>query len=256
MEEGVMQARAAVMTSIGLVVLVAGNFPLEAAKPKPDLAATAAFRCDALTPGGCLPPSGPTDDTSDRVRDDGAPYTYFYPATTEGASINANGEFTLRFIPGDPQGARSMSVDFGAPVQAPTCSPATCNPAGPPDFLNVTDGYLRTNVVNSSGAELAGGMLGMTCGLTYESRLLITIPDVGGYWVVRFYADAFPPSTFVKVTRTNRTTWIIDATGQKSVLLWNGESKGRPAGPGQEGTYAMPFLIEVTVPSAPATGCN
>jgi len=246
-----MPARSAAMASIGLLMFAVGNLALQAAKPKPDLAAQAYFRCQALSPEFCM---------TDRVRDDGGAYEYFYPATTEGASINANGEFTLRFIPGDPQNGRSIHVDFGAQVGAPTCSPATCYPGILPASLDVTDGYLRTNVVNNSGAELAGGMLGMTCGPTYNSRLLITIPDAGGYWVVRFYQDAFPPSTFVKVTRNSQTTWTIDATASdqpRAVLLWNGDSKGRPAGPGQEGTYEMPFQIQVSVPTAPLmAGCN
>ncbi|MEO7271684.1 MAG: hypothetical protein ABIX28_01320 [Vicinamibacterales bacterium] len=239
---------------VAVALTCAWSWTVHAQKSPRSIPAGAEFRCD--NDGvrlGC--------PTTDRVRDDGQPYNFFTPATTEGASLNAEGEFYLNLTPGGAN--RILNLDFQNEVDPGACDTGPCyRDAWVNSARSFSDGWLRTNVVTNSGGEteLSGGLLAIPCGQARYSRLVITFTDPGPpsvTWSVRFYNAAFPPSDLVTVTRHTRTSWTIDApAGSRAVLVGSALVKGKLQGTRQEGTFAMPFGIRVTAPTAPsAAGC-
>jgi hypothetical protein len=223
------------------------------------VAATGAFRCTAGVPDDTCPP------VQDNVRDDGAAYAFLL-ASGEGSQLNTNGEYYLWFQTGGAD--RRLTVDLSDQIEAGGCEP-NCyyqQAWGTLPEIHIYDGWLRTNVVDSAGNEVKGGLMAIPCdSLPHDSRMLITFTNATQTsstktvsMTLRWYADAFPPSNMVQVTRHNRTTFTIEAPEGSAQAVLNGSAivRGKLQNTRLEGVFDMPFKLQVTVPAAPAKdGC-
>ena len=76
---------------------------------------------------------------------------------------------------------------------------------------------------------------------------------------LRWYPEAFAPSNFVRISRSSRTVFTIEAeSGQATAVLMGAQLvRGKLQNNRTEGVFDMPFKLRVTVPGAPAkTGCG
>jgi len=232
-----------------LLAMAAASTPLAGAgKPKAqDLAASAQFRCN-FEPGNPSCPDNAIE--SDRIRDDGGgAYDEFNAATTEGASLNVNGEFFLNFIPGDltTQVGRYLSLDFRRQIDGSVTYRTF-------QTLAMANGYMRTNTLAADGVTpLTGGLLGIPCGDTAQALLLVTFPEnASRTWVVRFNPLDYPTSNNVVVTRHTGTSWTIaTAPDAARAVLVSRTTVRNKVTIVNEGTYVMPFSVTVNVPGAP-----
>lgn len=247
-------AKKASFLGVLMLILVASGTTIASAQKRPrSIPARAEFRCEYLGAQGTM-----VCPATDRIRDDGGDYDFFTPATTEGVSLNSNGELYMNLIPAGA--ARTMNVDFRDEMGGPVCGTGNCyRDSWPTSAFAISSGFLRTNVVTDSSGEteLSGGLLAIPCdGQARPARLLITFSDPfqSVTWSVRFYNAAFPSSDLVSITRYSRTTWTIDAAaGTKAVLIGSKVVKGKLQGTRPEGTFLMPLLIRVTA-DAPSSG--
>lgn len=216
------------------------------------LAASGAFRCTALVQEDCLPP--------DRVKDDnGGPYDTLL-SSGEGSQLNANGEYYLWFQRGGS--TRFLTVDLSDQLPGPGCN-GPCyyqNAWTTLPTIDIHDGWLRTNVVDALGNELKGGLLALPCEVTHNSRMLITFTNATDTqaatvsMTLRWYPEAFDGSNFVKITRSSRSVFTIEAAEDeaKAVLMGAQLVRGKLQNTRTEGVFDMPFKLQVTVPGAPA----
>ena len=62
-------------------------------------------------------------------------------------------------------------------------------------------------------------------------------------------------STFIEITRTSQTSWVIEApgdfAGDEALLFSTFKDKGPQGPPQDEGSYMMPFSLDVSCPSCP-----
>jgi hypothetical protein len=256
-----MKPAAGVVTGCLLATIVVAGGIVTAQKRPRVLAATGTFRCEAGLPGEACP-------GTDRVRDDNAGAYAFLQSNGEGSQLNDVGEYYLWLQTGGAN--RSLVVDLGGKVAGADCELSGCyyqGAWGNLPIINIFDGWLRTNVLAEDGVtELNGGLVALPCsGVARDSRLLITFTNASQTnstktvtMALRYYADAFPPSNMVKITRHTRTAFTIEApTGAaQAVLMGSAVVKGKLSGTRQEGVFDMPFKLNVTVADAPAkTGC-
>lgn len=252
----VMTIAAACLLALGL----AAPEHLYAQKGRP-LAATGSFRCTA---GDA--PDNPCPAAQDGVRDDGAVYNFLL-SSGEGSQLNTNGEYYLWLQSGGED--RRLRVDLSNPQPGQYCETTTCyyqQEWGTFPVIDIYDGWLRTNVVDTAGNELKGGLTALPCGAEHDSRMLITFTNATQTdatktvsMSLRWYSDAFPDSDMVKVTRHSRTAFTIEALEQsaKAVLMGSTLVRGKLQNTRQEGVFDLPFKLQVTVPGAPAkTGCG
>lgn len=226
------------------------------------LAATGSFRCTAGVAGDdCVIP--------DRVRDDnGGPYATL-SSSGEGSQLNTNGEYYLWFQTGGS--TRFLTVDLSEQL-----APADCDQNGPCYYqeawgttlptIDIHEGWLRTNVVDALGNELKGGLLALPCGGgAHNSRMLITFSNATQTqaatvsMTLRWYPQAFGPSDYVKITRSSRSVFTIEAPANAATAVLMGAQlvRGKLQNNRTEGVFDMPFKLQVTVPGAPAkAGCG
>ena len=222
---------------------------------------TATFRCTGSVANGvittaCAPGDGILGDPN------GSYAGYPSVSTTRGAFFWTSGtydDFLLKF---DGVGGRSLILDLGTPMQAPTCGgKLPCRKDF--DVVVITKTLLEQGLLvrpaNSDGSDLAGGMHNIAVGQTVPAKLKVNFPDPDGttmWWTLRYNPRDYAGSSFVYVTRTGSKTWTISAGGY---LTPDGQDKGiaelvaSPNGSAgrtqtHEGWYLMPFSLTVVQP--------
>lgn len=229
-----------------IITIAAASAVLGAGRPRTQWDADAVFRCQLFSMN-CGSEAGP-----DRIRsDDLGMYVEFDPSTSEGASLNANREFYLNFIPGNTvQAGRFLSLDF---------SNQTAGAPSNRSFLqlNMDNGYMRTNTLTTDAStETANGLFDVPCGGSRPSRLLVTFKDPVNpstrEWVLWFNQATYADSDNVQVTRDGPTTWTISNDAANHGVLVSRTTLKNKLTVINEGTYAMPFAVTVTVPDAPS----
>jgi hypothetical protein len=260
-----------------LALVLSGTTGLLAQKSKPQpvtLEASATFECpgvsvECATPAVSPPdPTGGLDDAVDRVRGDGqGSYDYYNVLAGTGAFIGSTGMFSLRVSPLTPVPASGhyVQLHFGTPTELRNgglllpCDVANnCNPTGrPAGLMMLEDVELRAKPVTSTGADLANGIFALPCSdaggnrVPWDAIVHFTFPDAkgNGHWGLNFNPTSpAEGSTFAKIERTSRRTWIIRATiAQRAGLIGFSHSgiQGKK-GPSREGTYILPFELNVT----------
>jgi hypothetical protein len=191
--------------------------------PKPTSEpATLAFRCAFSTdpfdpcPAGFLP---------DGVRSD--------TTTVYTAVLDSLGEASLRLLTGN---GRFLCLDFR---NGPTRLPGARRHF---DTLMLDDVWLHSNVVDSAGNEVDGGLRSLAIGQSSAARLKMvfnTISPTGESiaWAVRFNPEGFPGSDHITVTRLSETAWQLEATPNDRAVLVSGVRKTFLS----EGPFYMPF---------------
>jgi hypothetical protein len=241
------------MVSVAMVVALT-SVSIEAQNgKKPQVVsqpATAVFRCAVTDPADCPNTPSTLPVVPDGIRSDGlgayAPPPGGTPSTTSGMWLDMSQEFSL-ILHGE--NGRSIRLDFATPLAPPTCGTA-CRK----NFTSLTlnDVWMHTNMVNASGDTVDGGLTNIPVGGSSKARLKLTfeVIDNSGTlvgWAVRFNPDGFPGSDYVTVTRPAQNVWVVEATEfDRARLVSPGTRNHR--GPLDEGTYAMPFRVVMTLP--------
>jgi len=217
---------------------------------------TATFRCTGSVVNGvistaCASGDGVLGDAGGSYAGDPA------ASTTRGAFFWTSGtydDFQLKF---DGIGGRSLILDLGTQVQAPTCGgKLPCRKDF--DVVVITKTLLEQGLLvrpaNPDGSDLAGGMRSIGIGQTVPGKLKVNFPDPDGttmWWTLRYNPRDYPGSSYVYVTRTGSNAWTISAGGyltsdDKGVAELVASPDGS-AGRTQthEGWYLMPFSLTV-----------
>jgi len=219
----------------------------------------AAFRCTGSATNGVITTSCASGDGV--LGDLGGSYAGDpVVSTTLGAFFWTSGtydDFQLRF---DGTGGRSLILDIGQQMQAPTCGgKLPCRKDF--DVAVITKTLLEQGLLvrpaSPEGTDLAGGMHGIAIGQTVPAKLKVNFPDPDGttmWWTLRYNPRDYPGSSFVYVTRTGAKTWTISAGGTLTpddngiaeLVASPDGSAGRTQT--HEGWYLMPFSLTVVQP--------
>jgi hypothetical protein len=220
------------MSSLPVLLALVLTTPIQAQKGKPPQPtsepATLAFRCAFSTdpldpcPGGFAP---------DGVRSD--------TVTPYAVVLDSLGEAYLRLVTGN---GRFLWLDFR---NGPTRLPGARRHF---DTLMLDDVLLHSNVVDSAGNEIAGGLRTLTIGQSSAARLKITFNTItpageSVAWAVRFNPEAFPGSDHITVTRLSDKAWELEAAANDRAVLVSGVRKTFLS----EGPFYMPFKAVLTV---------
>jgi hypothetical protein len=204
--------------------------------------ATGTFRC----PGPDCPvadPTAPPAVFTDGIRADHYSASY---ASSDGATIDTVGEFSLRFVPN----GRSLSLDFSNGLWS-------CGAACRRNFTSLSIdssniAWFHTNVIDPvTGGEAGNGILSIPVGATWKSRLKIAFNTMGAagetiQWAVRFNPRDYYPSDHISVYRSSSMTWEVFATSNERAMLVS--ACCRQKGTTNEGLYVMPFRLYVSTP--------
>jgi hypothetical protein len=194
----------------------------------PSQPATLIFRCafstDPLDP--C-----PVGFVPDGVRSD--------TATPYAAVLDSLGEAYLQLSNGN---GRFLWLDFrNGPTRLPGARRFF-------DTLLLDDFWFHSNVVDSAGNEISGGLRSLTVGQSSAARLKITFNTISPAgesvaWAVRFNPEAYPGSDHITVRRLSDNGWELEATANDRAVLVSGVHKTFLS----EGPFYMPFKAVLTV---------
>ena len=209
-------------------------WPLEAQKGRGPtksipMPAAAHFKCPGTL---CASPDSISADGFDAVYD-----------AADGAALNTNGEFAMRFPDGS---SRRVHLEFGHAIEP-------CVQNCRKDFTSLEIGagqeaLIQTNVVDAFGEQVDGGLLAIPIGGAGQALLKITFSTMGPagetfLWAVRFNPADFPGSDSVSVRRIEERLWVIDAPEGTRARLMSKQLRKR--GDTDEGLYTMPFTLTV-----------
>ena len=230
---------------VGLFLAVTAILPPSAAgqkgKKPTTTPATGTFRC----PGTQCPIADPTalpPVITDAIQGDQIGLSF---GPDDGASLDANGEFSLRFVPN----GRFLVVDFSnGPAPCLGCRRTFSSLDLDADALTV----FHTNVIDpGTGVEASDGLRSIPIGQTWRSRLKLGFDtwDAAGQnikWAVRFNPRDYYPSDHISITRTSATTWEAFATDAERAMLVSVCCRQRTYT--NEGLYVMPFRVFISTP--------
>ena len=220
------------LATLAAAFLVTATTEAQKGKAPREAPATIAFRCAFSTdpfdpcPGGGSVPDGIRADTSGLYN----------------AIIDSVQEASLVLAPG---GGRFLWLDFrSGPPQGPGDRRHF-------DTLMIDNSIFHTNAVDSTGAEVSGGLYSLAVGQVSSSRLKITFNTISPSgvsiaWAVRFNPEGYPGSDHITVRRLSTTTWELEATANDRALLVSGGTRRDPGT--REGPFSMPFKAIVTSP--------
>lgn len=200
-----------------LVLMVPGQSSKGSKTGASSIPVIATFGDDVLTP--------------DRIRsDDLGPY--LNGQSNVKALIDSRGDFDLDTNTTAGPALRTLYLDFGACASGPS----TCSP---PFSTDEVDSYLSTAV---------GGLPNMAVGSSVMSGLQITFttnstPDT--QWFVNFSSGPYPETSKVTVTRTNSTTWTIQALSPSAIARLSSAPMRGKLILTDHGDYLMPFSVTV-----------
>lgn len=205
---------------------------------------SASFRCNPGTATTTPDPCG----TGDRMAGDGGVYAGIpiTPKTgAKGAYITDYGTFWFVYPAGS---GRSVFFDFTDPIVTP-------QPPVLRDFPTTWSSALQPNWLGTP-LGVTNGMWGMALNQTVEGTLKADFRRAGNnyLWTVRFNAASYPKSTNLLFTCTSVSTpsgpcngWQIESTAAHRAYLEATTTSGKSV-KYDEGTYVMPFVIQVTYP--------
>lgn len=200
-----------------------------AGKPLKERPVTVTFRCAATVPDSICPANSVVPDG---IRGDGASYA---------AVLDSTGELFLALSAG---GARTLWLDFrnGPGPSCPTCRRDF-------DTLFLDDVVFHTNVVDSAGVEVAGGLTSIPVGGTSASRVKVAFNRLNNIgqtvqWGVRFNPEDYPGSDHVTVRHTSLNTWEVEAYATDMARLPSSIARVRNSDQ-NEGPFYMPFKIVI-----------
>jgi hypothetical protein len=185
----------------------------------------------------------PAVDGTDRVRDDGGPYTGF---------MDPSGLFSSQLS--TPAFARILNMYFGSSILGSrTCGAVgNCHPNGPTDgeHLALNNAEMRVKpLVDGTWADLPGLMLGMSCNAPYPALVHYTfwLPDGDGHWGFNFNPREYPNTLPAVVIRVDNNTWTVEAESEDigELLSWAHSGIQGKNGPSREGRFKMPFQFTI-----------
>ena len=203
---------------------------------------TASFRCGASIPSLAANPCG----TGDRMAGDGAVYQGIpiAPKTSpQGAYITDYGTFWFVYPAGTQRAVFFDFTDSVAVPQAPVLR----------TFSTTWSSALQHNWLGTPIGP-TNGMWGMRQGEMREGTLKANFRRANDpyLWTLRFNAASYPGTTnltFACLGEANGqcNQWRIEATAGHVALLQASTTSGKQV-TYNEGTYRMPFAIEVSYP--------
>ena len=239
-----------------VAICVSATFSVDAQKggkpPKQvDRPGTAVFRCNGPTAATRTPPGTPcgpfvdgmAPDYPDGITGDGSSYIGVGETVGgSGAFLRFDGEFQLIVR---PTNGRTVFLNFESMLSAPLGQKNF-------NFADPVSIGLTTNVILPGTQSIAAnGILSIPVSETWPTRITSNWTDTYGVrYTIRFNPTDYPGSDHAWVTRDSQNAWTIFATDVERARLVAPpvESKGKPTGPADEGTYIMPFQITFTVP--------
>jgi hypothetical protein len=75
---------------------------------------------------------------------------------------------------------------------------------------------MQTNVVDTAGNEVSGGLMSLQLGEQKRARFFFTFRDPSGrdfHWSLRYYPELYPGSDYAQVKRIGDCTWEIRSQG-------------------------------------------
>jgi hypothetical protein len=225
-------------------------------KPKPqpvDNPGTVVFRCNGPTAAAHTDANGAPDGSHcgpwtipDGITGDGNPYVGVGVDATSGSGpfLRSDGEFTMDIRAGD---GRLISLNFENWVTLPGAYSRKTF-----EFADLNAFHINTNVIIPNTEDIApNGLLSIPVGGTWPTRIKAGWKDAYGVlYNIRFNPTSFPGSTHAWITRTADNSWILSASDRDIARLVSpgADVKGKPTGPVNEGSYAMPFELTFTLP--------
>lgn len=226
--------------SLTLALVVGGAALVAAQKPtKPTRTlATATFRCPD-TSATC----------QDAIQGDGYPLTGV-PSDSGGAYITSTGVLAINLSSATTPG-RFLTLAFPAPSDAPPC--LSGNTPCRKDFTTADVSFVESFWVfalSPDGRDLPGGLLAMTPGATVPARVKFNFqhPTATVLFTLWNSPDSHAGTSYVEVTRSaDGKAWSVTAPEGSLARLTAVNQRGKLVAT-DEGLYAMPFSVHVTVP--------
>ena len=208
---------------------------------------SASFRCSGGTPSNEIDPANFCPNGDRLAGDGGGPYVGVpidRKNPPQNAYITSDGQFWFAQQPGS---GRSVFFDFSEALTAPEPLLRTFTTAWSTEFQPNWVAY---------PVGVANGFWGMQHGQQVSGVLKANFQNANDTyrWTVRFNPAEFPASTYLTVTCTTRPAgspsclaWTIEATASHVAQLVASTTRGKSIAY-DEGTYRMPFAIDVTYP--------
>jgi hypothetical protein len=181
-----------------------------------------------------------------------------YVADSDGTYVilNANREMRAGLY-----GTRSITLDFSRPVEGTAQCGTNCflNFGGQTISTDVTapppeapwKAVMQTNVVDTMGNEVTGGLMSLQPGETKNARFFFTFRDPSErdfHWSLRYYPGLYSGSNYARVTRIAECTWTIQSQGDHlGGLIAYAVNRGKDSS-SKEGLFEVPFELTFTAP--------
>jgi hypothetical protein len=219
---------------VGGGVFVAGQKP---AKPTRTLA-TATFRCPDAT-----------ITCQDAIQGDGAPLTG-NASDNGGAYITADGVLSINLSAATTPG-RYLSLVFPTASDVPHCQSG--NTPCRRDFTTADVTFVESFWVfalTPEGSDLPGGLLAIPAGDKRPARIKFNFqhPTASVLFTLWYSRDSHVDTDYVEVARSeDGRAWTVTAPDGSRARLMAVNQRGKLVAT-DEGLYAMPFTVHVTVP--------
>lgn len=220
------------------------------------------FRCPYEA--DCLSLTSP-----DRALGDGNPSNYalladasagvgLYRMFRDGSAL-PSGE--MHYNPGPTTNNFSVTLDFSEPASPLCMNPyGRCFPYAGQQIVVKTQMEIATNVIDSTGAEVANGLFSIReneFGITrFWFNFADPNPDRATGWRVRFSSAEFQGATDITVKRTGLCTWTFEAGPNDRAGVWGYETPPgkRRAERVDYGLFVIPFKLTFNAYDAPIPG--